>query len=111
VHYILDEIVMGGMVLETNIGEVLEAVVEMNQARGSLKDMSRERRQRRKGGRAEGRCSSARVCRNRAAAAAFLPAQRRFTATLAPQTRRDSLATCSLSLQLEARTKGLSIKA
>lgn len=30
VHYILDEIVMGGMVLETNLGEIMEAVVEMN---------------------------------------------------------------------------------
>lgn len=30
VHYIVDEIVMGGMVLETNIGEILEAVQEMN---------------------------------------------------------------------------------
>ena len=30
VHYILDEIVMGGMVLETSVAEVMEAVVEMN---------------------------------------------------------------------------------
>ncbi len=30
VHYILDEIVMGGMVLETNIAEVMEAIIEMN---------------------------------------------------------------------------------
>ena len=30
VHYILDEIVMGGMVLETSVGEVMEAVAEMN---------------------------------------------------------------------------------
>ncbi|KAF1791966.1 AP-3 complex subunit sigma [Phytophthora cactorum] len=30
VHYALDEIVMGGMVLETNINEVLTAVNEMN---------------------------------------------------------------------------------
>lgn len=30
VHYIIDEIVMGGMVLETNIGEILEAIQEMN---------------------------------------------------------------------------------
>jgi AP-3 complex subunit sigma len=29
VHYILDEIVMGGMVLETNVGEILEGIVEM----------------------------------------------------------------------------------
>jgi len=30
VHYILDEIVMGGMVLETSHTEVLAAVLEMN---------------------------------------------------------------------------------
>lgn len=30
VHYALDEIVMGGMVLETNINEILTAVNEMN---------------------------------------------------------------------------------
>lgn len=30
VSYILDEIVMGGMVLETNIAEVLESVAEMD---------------------------------------------------------------------------------
>lgn len=30
VHYILDEIVMGGMVLETSHAEVLAAVLEMN---------------------------------------------------------------------------------
>ena len=30
IHYALDEIVMGGMVLETNINEVLTAVNEMN---------------------------------------------------------------------------------
>lgn len=30
VNHIMDEIVMGGMVLETNIGEVLEAVHEMD---------------------------------------------------------------------------------
>ena len=29
VHYILDEIVMGGMVLETNIGDIMEAVSQM----------------------------------------------------------------------------------
>lgn len=28
-HYILDEIVMGGMVLETSTGDVMEAIVEM----------------------------------------------------------------------------------
>ena len=30
VHYILDEIVMGGMVLETNITKIIEAITEMN---------------------------------------------------------------------------------
>ncbi len=30
VHYILDEIVVGGLVLETNMGEILLAVKEMN---------------------------------------------------------------------------------
>lgn len=30
VHFALDEIVMGGMVLETNINEVLTAINEMN---------------------------------------------------------------------------------
>ena len=30
VHYILDEIVMGGMVLETNITKIIEAIPEMN---------------------------------------------------------------------------------
>ncbi|RHY15540.1 hypothetical protein DYB37_012877 [Aphanomyces astaci] len=30
VHYVLDEIVMGGMVLESNINEILTAVNEMN---------------------------------------------------------------------------------
>jgi AP-3 complex subunit sigma len=29
VHFILDEVVMGGLVLETGIGEVLEAIGEM----------------------------------------------------------------------------------
>jgi AP-3 complex subunit sigma len=29
VHYILDEIIMGGMVLETNVGEVQRAVNDM----------------------------------------------------------------------------------
>ena len=37
VHYILDEIVMGGMVLETNIGDVLEAVAEMNKLEASTR--------------------------------------------------------------------------
>ena len=30
VHYILDEIVMAGMVLETNITKIIEAITEMN---------------------------------------------------------------------------------
>jgi AP-3 complex subunit sigma len=30
VNYILDEIVEGGMVLETNLGEILDAISEMN---------------------------------------------------------------------------------
>ncbi len=30
VHYVLDEIVMGGMVLETNIADILSAVNNMN---------------------------------------------------------------------------------
>ena len=29
VHYVLDEIVMGGMVLETNITEIVTALTEM----------------------------------------------------------------------------------
>ena len=33
VHYILDEIVMGGMVLETNITKIIEAITEMNKLR------------------------------------------------------------------------------
>ena len=37
VNYILDEIVMGGMVLETNLGEVLEAIAEMNKLEASTK--------------------------------------------------------------------------
>jgi len=40
VHYILDEIVMGGMVLETNIGDIMEAVTAMqdleSKTRGAL---------------------------------------------------------------------------
>jgi AP-3 complex subunit sigma len=27
VHYILDEVIMGGMVLETNINEILESII------------------------------------------------------------------------------------
>ena len=30
VHYILDELVMGGMVLETSAGDILDAIIEMN---------------------------------------------------------------------------------
>lgn len=30
VHYVLDEIVLGGMVLETNINEIMASVTEMN---------------------------------------------------------------------------------
>ena len=30
VHYILDELVMGGMVLETNAADILDAIIEMN---------------------------------------------------------------------------------
>lgn len=29
VHYVLDEIVMGGMVLETNISDIVSALMEM----------------------------------------------------------------------------------
>ncbi len=37
VHYILDEIVMGGMVLETNVGEIMEAIVEMQRLEASTR--------------------------------------------------------------------------
>jgi AP-3 complex subunit sigma len=37
VSYILDEIVMGGMVLETNIGEILEAISEMDKLENTTK--------------------------------------------------------------------------
>jgi hypothetical protein len=40
VHYILDEIIMGGMVLETNIADVLEAIIEMNRLEQSTKQLS-----------------------------------------------------------------------
>lgn len=40
VHYILDEIVMGGMVLETNIGDIIEAVVEMDKLESSTKGLA-----------------------------------------------------------------------
>ncbi len=39
VHYILDEICMGGMVLETNIGDVLEAIVEMNKLESTTRGL------------------------------------------------------------------------
>ena len=39
-HYILDEIVMGGMVLETNIAEVMDAVMQMNALEASTKAAS-----------------------------------------------------------------------
>ena len=39
-HYILDEIIMGGMVLETNIADVLEAIIEMNRLEQSTKQLS-----------------------------------------------------------------------
>jgi AP-2 complex subunit sigma-1 len=37
VHYILDEIVMGGMVLETNVGDIMEAIVEMQRLEASTR--------------------------------------------------------------------------
>ena len=37
VHYIVDEIVMGGMVLETNIGDILEGIIEMNKLEQSTR--------------------------------------------------------------------------
>jgi AP-3 complex subunit sigma len=37
VHYIVDEIIMGGMVLETNIGDILESIIEMNKLEMSTK--------------------------------------------------------------------------
>jgi hypothetical protein len=40
VHFILDEIVMGGMVLETNIGAVLEALDEMNKLEAATRAAS-----------------------------------------------------------------------
>lgn len=40
VNYILDEIVMGGMVLETNLGEVLEAVTEMSRLEAATRTAS-----------------------------------------------------------------------
>ena len=39
VHYILDEVVMGGMVLETNIGEIFDAVQSMKQLEESTKTL------------------------------------------------------------------------
>lgn len=40
VHYILDEVVMGGMVLETNAAEIMEAVVEMDKLETETRRMS-----------------------------------------------------------------------
>ena len=40
VHHIIDEIVMGGMVLETNIADVLEGIIEMNKLEQSTKQLS-----------------------------------------------------------------------
>lgn len=40
VMFILDEIVMGGMVLETNIASILEAVMEMNRLEMATKSAS-----------------------------------------------------------------------
>ena len=40
VHYILDEIVMGGMVLETNISDIMESIVEMSKLEASTSGMS-----------------------------------------------------------------------
>ena len=37
VNYILDEIIMGGMVLDTNIADVLEAIHEMDKLEKSTK--------------------------------------------------------------------------
>jgi len=38
VHNILDEIIMGGMVLETNLGEVMDAIIECNKLEGITKN-------------------------------------------------------------------------
>ena len=40
VHYILDEIIMGGMVLETNIQNILLAVNDMNKLDAASKKMA-----------------------------------------------------------------------
>lgn len=40
VHFIVDEVVMGGMVLETNIGEVLEAITEMSKLEAATRTAS-----------------------------------------------------------------------
>jgi AP-3 complex subunit sigma len=40
VHYILDEIVMGGMVLETSLPEILGAIAEMNKLEQSTKGLA-----------------------------------------------------------------------
>lgn len=35
IHYILDEIIMGGLVLETNSSEIMAAISEMNKLEAS----------------------------------------------------------------------------
>ena len=40
VHYILDEIIMGGMVLETNIADVLDGIIQMNALEISTRSLS-----------------------------------------------------------------------
>lgn len=40
VHYILDEIVMGGMVLETNSAAIIDAVTEMSQLEKDTKKVA-----------------------------------------------------------------------
>ena len=56
VNYILDEIIMGGMVLDTNIGDVLEAIQEMDKLEKTTKTAGiRVRRGGGEGGRARAR--------------------------------------------------------
>ena len=38
VHYILDEIVMGGMVLETGTQDIMDAIIEMNKLEQATKN-------------------------------------------------------------------------
>jgi len=40
VHYILDELVMGGMVLETSAVDILDAIIEMNKLEMATKNSS-----------------------------------------------------------------------